>query len=64
MIAQDDRLPVADIGKEPELSAFYEEEIAWEMARITMIDSQLPSKKTRRAPGFDLRQWRAEKRRL
>lgn len=46
---------------EPELRPFYEEEIAWELANITQIDSLLPDKKTRRAPGFDLRRWRAEK---
>lgn len=46
---------------EPDLRPFYEEEIAWTMVRITTIDALLPDKKTRRARGFDLRQWRAEK---
>ena len=51
----------ADLRTEPaETRRLLEEEIAWEMAIITRIDSMLPSKETRRAPGFDLRRWRAE----
>lgn len=46
---------------EPDLRPFYEEEIAWELSKVTQIDSLLPDKTTRRAPGFDLRRWRAEK---
>jgi hypothetical protein len=50
-----------DLRKEPPTHhRFLQEEIAWEMAIIAHIDSLLPSKQTRRAPGFDLRRWRAE----
>lgn len=46
---------------EPKLRPFYEEEIAWELATVARIDSMIPDKETRRAPGFDLLRWRAEK---
>ncbi len=52
-----------ELAEEPGYRQFIENEIAFEQRLFTLIDHSVPDEKTRRAPGFDIREWRADKER-
>ena len=43
---------------DPDESAIREEDLAWVLARSNLIEGLYPDVATRRAPGFDIREWR------
>ena len=51
----------ADREKHPELAHVYDDEIAHADYIVRLIDQTVPDEKTRRQPGFDLKEWRRRK---